>query len=390
MSKPLWEPPRLRTGNETLEEERHATWLELFYDLIFVVAVAELGHTFGKHVTWLGFLQFVGLFIPVWWCWVGATFYATRFDTDDLGHRVLTLMQMFVVAIMAVTVHDGFGETSVGFALCYIVVRGILIFKYLRAGYHVPIARPLTTVFAIGFSLSVALWLLSIAVPPPWRFVLWAIAMGIDLATPIVAGRSFQQVPPHMAHVSERLGLFMIIVLGESVVGVVRGISGQELGLFAGETGLLGLMIAFSLWWIYFDSVDASPLESYRQGQFISGVIWLYTHLLLLIGLAATGVGVYHLIFSEPNLPLHTAERWLMSGALALCFLALGILHLITVSWGHPRQRTLIASIRFGTAAFLLVLAIAGTRLHPVTLILILAIVSVGQVILDLLIKPRP
>ncbi len=389
MSKPLWEPPRLRSGNETAQEERHATWLELFYDLIFVVAVAELGHTFGKHVTWLGFLQFVGLFIPVWWCWVGATFYATRFDTDDLGHRVLTLMQMFIVAIMAVTVHDGFGKTSVGFALCYVAVRSILIFKYLRAGYHVPIARPLTITFAIGFGIAVALWLLSIFVPPPWRFALWAIAMVIDLATPIVAGRSFQQVPPHMAHVSERLGLFTIIVLGESVVGVVGGISGQTLGLFAGETGLLGLIIAFSLWWIYFDSVDASPLESYRQGRFVSGVIWLYTHLLLMIGLAATGVGVYHLIFSEPNIPLYAAERWLMSGALALCFLALGVLHLITVSLGHPRQRTLVAGIRFGTAAFLLVLAIAGTQLYPITLILLLAIVSVAQVVLDVLCKAR-
>lgn len=389
MSKPLWDPPRLRTGQETAEEERHATWLELFYDLIFVVAVAELGHTFGKHVTWLGFLQFVGLFVPVWWCWVGATFYATRFDTDDLGHRVLTLMQMFIVAIMAVMVDDGFGKTAVGFALCYIAVRSILIFQYLRAGYHVLIARPLTITFAIGFGIAVALWGLSILIPPPWRFALWAIAMGIDFATPIVAGRSFEHVPPHMAHVSERLGLFTIIVLGESVVAVVRGISGQELGLFAGETGLLGLVIAFSLWWIYFDSVDASPLESYRQGRFLSGVIWLYTHLLFILGLAATGVGVYHLIFSDPALPVHTAERWLMSGALALCFLALGILHLITVSLGHPRQRTLIAAIRFGTAAFLLMLAIAGTALTPLVLMGMLASVSGSQVGLDLLCKAR-
>nr|WP_315862816.1 low temperature requirement protein A [Trichothermofontia sichuanensis] len=263
------------------------------------------------------------------------------------------------------------------------------IFQYLRAGYHVPIARPLTMTFAIGFGIAVALWGLSILIPPPWRFALWAIAMGIDFATPIVAGRSFQHVPPHMAHVSERLGLFTIIVLGESVVAVVRGISGQELGLFAGETGLLGLVIAFSLWWIYFDSVDASPLESYRQGRFLSGVIWLYTHLLFILRLAATGVGVYHLIFSDPALPVHTAERWLMSGALALCFLALGILHLITVSLGHPRQRTLIAAIRFGTAAFLLILAIAGTTLTPLVLMGMLAIVSGSQVGLDLLCKAR-
>jgi low temperature requirement protein LtrA len=106
MAKGLWQPPRLRVGQD-LEEERRATWLELFYDLVFVVAIAEVAHKLHGEVSLLGFVSFVALFVPIWLCWLGATFYATRFDTDDLGHRLLTLLQMALIAALAVNVHHG-------------------------------------------------------------------------------------------------------------------------------------------------------------------------------------------------------------------------------------------------------------------------------------------
>ncbi|HEY9905513.1 MAG TPA: low temperature requirement protein A, partial [Candidatus Sericytochromatia bacterium] len=93
MAKDLWRPPRLHTSKDN-EKERHATWLELFYDLVFVVAIAELAHNLEGDTSLSGFFGFVFLFIPIWWCWVGTTFYATRFDTDDLGHRLFALLQM--------------------------------------------------------------------------------------------------------------------------------------------------------------------------------------------------------------------------------------------------------------------------------------------------------
>lgn len=161
MARRLWQPPRLRISEEN-ETGRSATWLELFYDLIFVVAIAELGHNLSGHLTLPGFLGFAALFVPVWWCWVGATFYATRFDTDDAGHRLLTLLQMAIISTLAVNVHHALGETSVGFALSYAAARGVLVIQYLIAGYHVPVARELTTWYARGFSISVVFWVVSV------------------------------------------------------------------------------------------------------------------------------------------------------------------------------------------------------------------------------------
>ena len=99
MKTGLWQPPRLRIDEEN-EEERKATWLELFYDLIFVVAIAELSHSLSKDVSVHGFISFVALFIVVWWCWLGATFYATLFDTDDIRDRLLTFLLMMMLVLV--------------------------------------------------------------------------------------------------------------------------------------------------------------------------------------------------------------------------------------------------------------------------------------------------
>ena len=129
--------PQLRAGDQA-DGPRSATWLELFFDLVFVVAVAELAHNLSENVSVLEFLAFAGLFVPVWWAWIGSIFYATRFDTDDLVHRLFTAIEIFLVVVLAVNIHDGFGATSGGFALAYAAIRGLLVFKYYMAGRNVP------------------------------------------------------------------------------------------------------------------------------------------------------------------------------------------------------------------------------------------------------------
>jgi len=102
--------------NTSANSNRHATWLELFYDLVFAVVIFQLGHNLEEDFSFYGFLGFLALFVPVWWSWTGAAFYATRFDTDDLGHRILVLLQMVGAAALAVTVSDALGNDSAGFA----------------------------------------------------------------------------------------------------------------------------------------------------------------------------------------------------------------------------------------------------------------------------------
>lgn len=94
-----------------------------------------------------------------------ATFFATRFDTDDLGHRILTLLQMMAAAAMAVNVPDALGKTSAGFALSYAAIRFILVIEYFRVGRHISSARPLTKRYLIGFTSAAVIWTVSAFVP---------------------------------------------------------------------------------------------------------------------------------------------------------------------------------------------------------------------------------
>ena len=209
---------------------------------------------------------------PVWWSWTGAAFYATRFDTDDLGHRILILLQMVGVAALAVNVPDGLGINSAGFALSYAAIRIILVLEYMRTGRSKlsSSATPLIRRYTRGFLGAAVVWIISAFIPPPFRFVLWGIGLVIDFATPLTVGRLHSKFAPHISHLPERMGLFTIIVLGESVMGVVAGVSDTEFDIYSMSMLVLGLSIPFSLWWLYFDSVDGgsySCCTRKRQGR---------------------------------------------------------------------------------------------------------------------------
>jgi low temperature requirement protein LtrA len=380
MPKNLWEPPRLRTA-EGADEERRATWLELFFDLIFVVAIAELGHLLVDNVSLTGFLGFAALFALVWWCWMGATFYATRFDTDDVGYRSLTLLQMTTLVALAINLHDAFGKGAIAFTICYVAFRAVLVIQYLNAGHHVEAARPYTILLARGFALGLIPGLVSIFVPAPWRFWLWALGLLIDLATPVVAQKHVLKAPPNIPHITERLGLFVIIVLGESFWAVIQSVSKQVWTSSAIATALSGLVIAYSFWWIYFDSVDGSPMKSIRVGKSYIAMTWLYSHLPLAIGLATTGIGVkYFIKYADKGVP--EGDHWLLCGGVILCLLSLSLIHYITCTLGGRKK--ILSAYRLGSAAFVSVVALFGTNVTPVVQMMLVSIACLIQVLLAL------
>ena len=133
-------PPRLRTLEES---ERTATWLELFYDLAFVAAVAMMGTRLVHEVTWAGIAAYLAYFVLVWWLWASHTFYADRYDTDDLIYRLLAGAQMVAVAVIAVSVSVGEAGSTQAFAIGYTAARFILLALYARAFRHVPETREL-------------------------------------------------------------------------------------------------------------------------------------------------------------------------------------------------------------------------------------------------------
>ncbi|MGB3693369.1 MAG: low temperature requirement protein A [Spirulinaceae cyanobacterium] len=375
------QPPRLRINEDQENEPRHATWLELFYDLVFVVAISQLAHHLSKQVSPQGFFEFVVLFIPVWWAWIGTTFYANRFDSDNIVRRLLIGIQMLAMAALAVNVHDGLGSTSGGFALAYAIARLVLVFEYLWAGWHIPQARGLAIYYAKGFAIAACLWLISVFIPLPWRFLFWVLGLIVDFATPLSAGKFQVQLLPHTEHLPERFGLFTIIVLGEAIIAVVNGVAEMEWQGMSALTAMGGFTVAFSLWWIYFENVGGSALQAVKNSKRIAVLqIWLYIHLPLVIGLAATGVGVEHALSSPAKLPLPSPERWLLCGSVALCFFSLAILHRTGVIF-YCKART---KHRLAAMATMLVVAIAGQNLLPISVIAIAAMVGIIQVFLDM------
>ncbi|MEM9808986.1 MAG: low temperature requirement protein A [Cyanobacteria bacterium P01_D01_bin.56] len=381
--RPSWfRPPRLWVGETADEHPRRATWLELFYDLVFVVAISQLAHELSDNVSILGFLGFATLFVPLWWVWIGTTFYANRFDSDDLVRRVLMGFQMLAVAAMAVNIHHGLHESSGNFALAYTASRFLLVLEYLWAGWHIPKARRLTTHYATGFGLGALLWLISVFVPLPFRLGLWAIGLAIDFATPTTAKTMIQELPPHPEHLPERFGLFTIIVLGEAIIAVVKGVSEMHWGVDSTLCAIAGFATAFSLWWLYFENVSGSVLVAARSsGRLQLLHLWLYIHLPLVIGLAATGVGVEKGILAAGETgTLPTPDRWLLCGAVALCYASLAALHRMgVILMCKVRTRHRLAGM-----AAMLVLAGAGSNLSAMGVMALVALLGIVQVGVDL------
>ena len=353
------------------EPGRKVTWLELFFDLAFVAAVAQVGSPLAADYSVAGLLRYAFLFLLIWWAWSGHTTFATRFDSDDVVQRFFTLVQIFVVAVMAVNAKDALdSRSSAGFAAAYAVMRFLLVAQYVRAR-GIPESRRLTTGFAAGFGLAAVCWLVSAVVPAPARFWLWAIALVIDMGTPLVTAHLTVHLPPDPAHLPERYGLFTIILLGESLVAVMKGMESQEgWSVSAALSAFLGMTIAFLIWWWYFDGAEGAAERTIRtRRQARAFVVWSYAHLPLYLGIAVAGVGVEHIVKIAPNGHLHGAEPWILGGAVTLLMLALTTIGMTSERAEHDPHRRVRAARQSALAVLPVVLVPAGASLPLVALV---------------------
>ncbi len=376
---------------ENVEKERHASWLENFYDLIVAIVVFQLSSILNHNVSASGFLEFIALFIPVFWSWIGVTFYNSRFETDDLGHRLLTLLQMAAAAFMAVCVSDGLGKYSGGFAISYAATRAILVIEYLRTGRHVPATRPLVKRYSVGLSIAAGLWFVSALIPPPFRFIFWILGLIIDISTPMIFTRSLAiKFAPNIRHLPERFGSFTIIVLGISILAVVDGISNHKWTAQSVIDAALGLGIAFSIWWIYFDSVDGSEIKALRSERRVGVYLgWLFVHFPLLIGFIALGVSIEHVVLSNQNLAVPFVEKWLLCISVSMCLFALGVMHITSERTKQVRNNSLrkefpMALYGIIAATVVILIAIPNEGFLPIFLMSAMAIACGGQVALDI------
>src|SRR5689334_19363627 len=221
-------------GRSTDEPHRVSTQLELLFDLTFVVAIASLAHHFalavgdGRGVAEL--LPFLQVFFAIWWAWVNFTWFASAFDTDDVPFRLLTLVQMAGVLVLAAGVPDALERSDyLVVTLGYAIMRAGLIAHWLRAAIEAPATRPTAQRYAIGVAVAEVAWLLRLAfdeaglLSDAARPTVFISLVVLELAIPVWAERKgCTSWHPH--HIAERYGLFVIILLGESVLAAATGV----------------------------------------------------------------------------------------------------------------------------------------------------------------------
>jgi low temperature requirement protein LtrA len=371
------EPPRLRTTADP-REERHATWFELYFDLVFVAAVGQLGLALARNPSGAGYARFAALFVVVVWAWVLYTLYTNRFDTDDLIFRLSKSVAMLAIVVVAVSINHvmaGNGGTRV-FAIGYVVLRVLLLGLYVRARRHVSGAgRRLTDIYLVGYSSTTALWLVSIFVPGPARYVLWGVAMVTDLLVPTRAWAALPERTVVISHLTERFGTFFIIVLGESVLAAVVGVADVRFTFDSGVVAGTCFLIALCLWWIYFDLADTSVV-----GRGALGLVYVYSHVPLFAGVAALGAGTKLAVIHASHPGLGAGIRWALAGGVGAFALSLAAIHL-GAEWTSLRDRTFLG--RVALAVFALALATAGGGISPPLFAALLAAGVLGQLLLE-------
>ncbi|MET0317197.1 MAG: low temperature requirement protein A [Rhodococcus fascians] len=316
-STPVFQPPRLRT-----KDDRAATRLELFFDLAYVLVVHQLAIGLKDDLGWHGVAVFTGLFAVTWWSWVTTTLYANRFDTNDVLYRVLKLAATFAVAVMAASATTAIGGSgTVAFGIGYIATRVLLAGLYFRAWRHIADVRATIDLYLAATVISIVIWTISLFVPSPLTYVLWAVGIAVEAAAPFAATRWGQNVPLHLDHLPERFGLFVILVLGESVSAVVLGMRDTSWAWSSLSVAALGFTIAAAVWWMYFDIAGAEAkfeiqdddraVESGRADGYV------YGHLPVALGVALLGVGIQQYVL-HPVGELTDAGRWILCGGVVL------------------------------------------------------------------------
>lgn len=382
---PLFTPPRF-FQNVTFHRHtnRSISWLELFYDLVYVATLIQIGNYLSDNVTWLGFGQFLVMIIVVWWAWTGETFFQNRFVVDDLTHRALVFSQMFAIATLGLSVSGAFGDLYVQFTLAYVFTRLMLVFMYARGWLAHPESRELTRNYIIGFSLGIVIWLGSLLLPPEIHWVGWLVGITVELMVPLTPNmrRLQAQFATDVHHITERLGIFTIIVLGESFVKVLDDAQGISIGLPEMLFSTFGLLILYSLWWLYFTDTTDAEVE-FNVEKSLKPIAWLYGHLPLAAGLVAFGVAAkkaFSSVYEHPGEPLEPKYRLLYTGAILLYLIAVALVDYATRDEdGTPHTQR--AYIRLGSAVIVLVIGLAATGADAIAFVVMVAVVMVGQVI---------
>jgi low temperature requirement protein LtrA len=364
------------------ERTRHAAWLELFFDLVFVAFAAQLSHTLHGDPGWREFGVFLALYFPPWWMWTNLMVSANLFELDSARRRLLMLFAMLCLAAMAAAVpkaDDDAGRAAV-YAIGYAGTRLVLLGLWwpatrYQAPHRLPRWRPLTYCLVSGL-----LWAASAFVPGSWRYVMWALLIVAELVLLLTArGRGLPR-RLHTGLLVERVGLFVIIVLGESVLALVTS-TDHVWTAEAGVVAVLGFTLLAALWWSYFDFGSstaelvlgsAEPQRAYLLARDVAA----FLHFFVTAAILCLAAGLATAVEEAGHAHLHRGAVGALAGGLALYHAAHAA---IALRFGRPVGGVAVWALP-GIGVPLVVLAVAD-HLPPWLVVALLTAEAIGHLL---------
>lgn len=351
----FWQPPR-RHGE--VITDRTVSFLELFYDLVYVVVIGQAAHHLAEHVSLVGAVQFIAVFGLIWTAWVNGSLYLELHGREDGRTRAFVFVQMGILAVLAAFTADATGSTGRPFALTYVAFLVVLTWLWYSVRRRdAPEFMGMTGVYLAGMVASIGVIGVSAFLADGPRLAVWlsfTLAWALGL---VYMGRRFGGTAEQAVTVTdsmvERFGLFTIIVLGEVVVGVVDGLAAAGGDALAIATGMAALVIGFGFWWIYFDFIG----RRFPRPGAMPRYAWIVGHMPVCLTIAAAGAGMVTLIEHAGTDRTPAGAAWLLAGSVATGLVAMAALSWFLVDYRRLGSvyRPLTGLLLGGAAAALLV-----------------------------------
>ena len=363
-----------RRLSTAMREGEQVSPLELFFDLVFVLALTQCTQLMSDHPSWsvLGKgLLVLGL---LWWAWVGYSWITSVVDPEDDSVRIVIFVAMAGMLLVALAVPRAFGGLALEFALAYAVVRYGQLGLFMIASRDTPDLRHSVWTLVGSTTVGIAILVGGSFLDSGAQVAVWAVALALDMAGPYFFGSSGWRLVP--AHFAERHGLILIIALGESIVAIGVGVAG-ELSFGQATAAVVGIALAAAMWWMYFDVVAlvaARRLERAEPGRVQNEMArdsYSYLHFPMIAGIVFVALGMKKTL-GDVDDPLKIVPAFALLGGLVAYLMA-------HVSFRYRHVHT-INTRRAGLAVILLAFLPVATEIPA------LATVSVVTVLAWLLI----
>jgi low temperature requirement protein LtrA len=317
-------PGRTRRLMPAKREEDAVTPLELFFDLVFVLAFTQCTALMSADPTWSGLAKGMLVLGVVWWSWVGYAWLTSVIDPEEDAVRLTIFVAMAALLVAGLCVPDVFGDAALIFAIAYAVVRIAHIALFMLASRDEPNLR--SSVIGLGVSTAIASALLVGAsfADGTLQGGLWALALTLDMAEPYFFGSEGWKLVPH--HFAERHGLILIIALGESIVAIGVG-AHEKVDLGIAVAAVVGTGIAAAQWWLYFDVVALvaarrlAQAEPGRDQNEMARDSYSYLHFPMVAGIVLVALGMKKTLGHVED-PLKLVPATALLGGTALYLLA--------------------------------------------------------------------